>query len=213
MGVEALVRQPRRGGVGQRVRHNLMHDGPHNAIQLGGNDHLIEFNDVHSAVRESDDQGAMELWRNATYRGVVFRYNRFRSVGKTGTKEALRLCLAPQGATSASIGSFNNHWGVPLTLARLPQTAEYAIVEIGMNAPGEIAPLSRLARPHVAIVTSVAAAHLEAFDDIDEDVLRPIVAQLIREELQGELGERITRNVRKLVRREIKRALAARDLI
>jgi len=70
-------------GVGNRVAHNLMYDCPSSVMRIEGNDHLIEYNDVHSAVRESDDQGAMELFRNATYRGVVFRYNRFRNVGKT----------------------------------------------------------------------------------------------------------------------------------
>jgi hypothetical protein len=76
-------------GVGNRVAHNLMYDCPSSVMRIEGNDHLIEYNDVHSAVRESDDQGAMELFRNATYRGVVFRYNRFRNVGKTGTGAAV----------------------------------------------------------------------------------------------------------------------------
>ncbi|MFV2002560.1 MAG: UDP-N-acetylmuramoyl-tripeptide--D-alanyl-D-alanine ligase, partial [Paracoccaceae bacterium] len=62
--------------------------------------------------------------------------------------------------------SFNNHWGVPLTLARMPADADYAIVEIGMNHPGEIAPLARLARPDVAMITIVAPAHMQAFADI-----------------------------------------------
>ena len=88
------------------------------------------------------------------------------SVGKTSTKEMLRAVLSGQGRTHAAEASHNNHWGVPLTLARLPADADFAVVEIGMNRPGEIAPLSRLARPHVAMVTAVAAAHLEAFDDI-----------------------------------------------
>lgn len=89
------------------------------------------------------------------------------SVGKTSTKEMLRAALAGQGQVHAAEASFNNHWGVPLTLARLPADADFAVVEIGMNRPGEIAPLARLARPHVAIVTTVAAAHLEAFDSLD----------------------------------------------
>jgi len=88
------------------------------------------------------------------------------SVGKTSTKEMLRAALAGQGRVHAAEASFNNHWGVPLTLARLPATADFAVIEIGMNRPGEIAPLSRLARPHVALITTVAAAHLEAFDDL-----------------------------------------------
>jgi len=89
------------------------------------------------------------------------------SVGKTTTKEMLRAALAPQGRTHAAEASYNNQWGVPLTLARMPQDTEFAIIEIGMNAPGEIAPLSRLARPHVAMVTIVAAAHLAAFGTLE----------------------------------------------
>ena len=88
------------------------------------------------------------------------------SVGKTSTKEMLRAMLADQGRTHASVASYNNHWGVPLTLARMPRDTEFAVIEIGMNHPGEIAPLARLARPHVALVTTVAAAHLAAFDDV-----------------------------------------------
>lgn len=89
------------------------------------------------------------------------------SVGKTSTKEMLRDVLSRQGRTHAAEASYNNHWGVPLTLARMPADTEFAVIEIGMNAPGEIAPLSRMARPHVAMITTVAAAHLEAFEDID----------------------------------------------
>ncbi|MEL7516984.1 MAG: UDP-N-acetylmuramoyl-tripeptide--D-alanyl-D-alanine ligase [Pseudomonadota bacterium] len=88
------------------------------------------------------------------------------SVGKTSTKEMLRAILADQGRTHASVASYNNHWGVPLTLARMPRDTEFAVIEIGMNHPGEIAPLARLARPHVVLVTTVAAAHLAAFDDV-----------------------------------------------
>ena len=88
------------------------------------------------------------------------------SVGKTSTKEMLRAALAPQGRTHAAEASYNNHWGVPLTLARMPQDTEFAVIEIGMSNPGEIAPLAKLARPYVAMVTTIAAAHLEAFDDL-----------------------------------------------
>ncbi len=89
------------------------------------------------------------------------------SVGKTSTKEMLRDILTDQGRTHASVASYNNHWGVPLTLARMPEDTEFAVIEIGMNHPGEIAPLSRMARPHVALITTVAAAHLEAFENIE----------------------------------------------
>ena len=89
------------------------------------------------------------------------------SVGKTSTKEMLRTVLGGQGKTHAAEASYNNHWGVPLTLARMPVDADFAVIEIGMNHPGEIAPLSQIAKPHVAMITTVAPAHLEAFDNIE----------------------------------------------
>ncbi len=85
------------------------------------------------------------------------------SVGKTGAKEMLRAMLAAQGPTHAAEGSFNNHIGAPLTLARLPRGAAFAVLELGMNHAGEIAPLSRMARPHVALITNVAPVHIEHF--------------------------------------------------
>ncbi len=88
------------------------------------------------------------------------------SVGKTGTKEALRSALDRFKPTHASAGSLNNHWGVPLSLARLPRDASFAVFEIGMNHAGEIGPLSRLVRPHAAIVTTVDVVHLEFFDSL-----------------------------------------------
>ena len=89
------------------------------------------------------------------------------SVGKTSTKEMLRLCLASQGSVHVAEASYNNHWGVPLTLARLPQDIDFAVVEIGMNHPGEIAPLARMTRPHAALITAVAPAHLAAFPSVE----------------------------------------------
>ena len=88
------------------------------------------------------------------------------SVGKTSTKEMLRTVLGRQGKCHAAEASYNNHWGVPLTLARMPADTDYAVIEIGMSNPGEITPLSQMARPHVAMVTTVAAAHLASFDDL-----------------------------------------------
>ncbi|MGE3306026.1 MAG: UDP-N-acetylmuramoylalanyl-D-glutamyl-2,6-diaminopimelate--D-alanyl-D-alanine ligase [Rhizobiaceae bacterium] len=90
------------------------------------------------------------------------------SVGKTTTKEALRHALSAVGTVHASDKSFNNHWGVPLTLAKLPEDADFGIFEIGMNHPGEIRPLVKMARPHVAIVTLIAPAHLGHFRDLEE---------------------------------------------
>ncbi|MBM3611683.1 MAG: UDP-N-acetylmuramoyl-tripeptide--D-alanyl-D-alanine ligase, partial [Alphaproteobacteria bacterium] len=90
------------------------------------------------------------------------------SVGKTSTKEMLLSVLAGQGRVHAAEASFNNHWGVPLTLARLPPEADFAAVEIGMNHPGEIAPLAILTRPHAVMITTIAAAHLEAFGSLEK---------------------------------------------
>jgi UDP-N-acetylmuramoyl-tripeptide--D-alanyl-D-alanine ligase len=90
------------------------------------------------------------------------------SVGKTSTKEMLRVALGTSGETHASAASFNNHWGVPLTLARLSRKAAYGVFEIGMNHSGEITPLVNMVRPHVAIVTTVAASHLGHFDSLDD---------------------------------------------
>ncbi|MEO1205861.1 MAG: UDP-N-acetylmuramoylalanyl-D-glutamyl-2,6-diaminopimelate--D-alanyl-D-alanine ligase [Pseudomonadota bacterium] len=90
------------------------------------------------------------------------------SVGKTGTKEMLRLAFSVFGATHAPEKSFNNHWGVPLTLARMAADTRYGVFEIGMNNPGEITPLSRMVRPDVAIVTTVAPVHLGQFASVDE---------------------------------------------
>ena len=89
------------------------------------------------------------------------------SVGKTSTKEALLHVLSAQGQTHASAASFNNHWGVPLSLARCPAAARYAVFEIGMNHAGEISPLVKMVRPHVAIITTVEPVHLEFFTGIE----------------------------------------------
>jgi len=87
------------------------------------------------------------------------------SVGKTGTKEMLRLAFGASGQVHASVASFNNHWGVPLTLSRTPTAMDFAVYEIGMNHPGEIIPLVDMVRPDIAIITTVEAVHLAFFND------------------------------------------------
>jgi len=119
---------------------------------------LLVVPDVLAALR--DLAGAARLRTHAKVIGVT------GSVGKTSTKEALRLALAKDGETHASVASYNNHWGVPLSLARCPASARYVALEMGMNHAGEIAPLSRLARPHVAIITTIAPVHLEFFGSL-----------------------------------------------
>jgi UDP-N-acetylmuramoyl-tripeptide--D-alanyl-D-alanine ligase len=89
------------------------------------------------------------------------------SVGKTGTKEMLRHCLAIAGPTHAAEKSYNNQWGVPLTLARMPPDSAFAVLEIGMNHPGEITPLAEMVRPHVAVVTTVEPVHLGHFASVE----------------------------------------------
>ncbi len=90
------------------------------------------------------------------------------SVGKTTTKEMLRHVLEPSGRVHASVASFNNHWGVPLTLSRMPENTDFGIFEIGMNHADEIRPLVKMVRPHVAIITTIAAAHLGNFKNLGE---------------------------------------------
>ena len=89
------------------------------------------------------------------------------SVGKTTAKEMLRAMLSACGAVHASAHSYNNHWGVPLTLARMAVSARYGVFEIGMNHAGEIAPLSRMVRPHAALVTTIAPVHIEHLGSIE----------------------------------------------
>ena len=119
------------------------------------------------------------------------------SVGKTTTKEMLRIALSAFGPVHAAVASYNNHWGVPLTLARVPRAADpssisnkspcvmrdvFCVVEIGMNHTGEIAPLARLAKPHVAVITTVEAAHIghlgsmEAIAEEKAAILQGLVA-------------------------------------
>ena len=82
------------------------------------------------------------------------------SVGKTSTKDALRAMLSAQAPTSASAACFNNHVGVPISLARLPREARYGVFEIGMNHPGEIEPLARQVEAHVGVITNVGPVHI-----------------------------------------------------
>src|SRR6202030_2835928 len=111
--------------------------------------------------------GLTALGRAARQRSSATIIGVTGSVGKTGTKEALRLALGGQGATHASASSFNNHWGVPLTLAVMPRDTEFGVLELGMNHAGELAQLSPVARPHVAVVTTIEAAHLGHFASVE----------------------------------------------
>jgi UDP-N-acetylmuramoyl-tripeptide--D-alanyl-D-alanine ligase len=126
---------------------------------LGEDARLIAVDDVLAALR--DLAAAARARSTAKIIAVT------GSVGKTSTKEALALALGANGATHASAASFNNHWGVPLSLSRLAEPTRYGVFEIGMNHAGEITPLTRLVRPHVAIVTTVEPVHLEFFASVE----------------------------------------------
>jgi UDP-N-acetylmuramoyl-tripeptide--D-alanyl-D-alanine ligase len=132
----------------------------HRRAEFGNDAPLLVVPDVLAALR--DLAGAARARTQAKVIGVT------GSVGKTSTKEALRLALSKDGETHASVASYNNHWGVPLSLARCPASARYAVFEMGMNHAGEIAPLSRLTRPHIAIVTTVAPVHLESLGSLSK---------------------------------------------
>lgn len=112
--------------------------------------------------------GLNDLARTARRRCRAHVFAITGSVGKTGTKEILKLALGHQGLTTASAGSLNNQWGVPLSLCRMPADAAFGIFEIGMNHAGEITPLSKLVRPMTAIITTVAGTHKAHFASIDD---------------------------------------------
>ncbi|HML92497.1 UDP-N-acetylmuramoylalanyl-D-glutamyl-2,6-diaminopimelate--D-alanyl-D-alanine ligase [Methyloceanibacter sp.] len=122
---------------------------------------LVRVRDTFDALNDLGRQG-----RDRTEHAVVIAVT--GSAGKTGTKEALRAALAPSGTVHASAKSFNNHWGVPLTLANMRRDIDYGIFEVGMNHAGEISVLTRLVRPHIAIVTTVAPVHLGFFASVEE---------------------------------------------
>jgi len=113
-------------------------------------------------------KGLEELGRAARARSKARICAVTGSVGKTGTKEGLLHMLNGQGKTHASVASYNNHIGVPLTLARMPGDADFGIFEIGMNHAGEISPLTQMVRPEAALITTVEAVHIENFNSVDE---------------------------------------------
>lgn len=126
----------------------------------GDEDRLVRVADTFAALNDLGRAGRARVER-AVVIGVT------GSVGKTGTKEALKAALSPSGAVHASAKSYNNHWGVPLTLANMPKSTRYGVFEIGMNHSGEIDVLTRLVRPHIAVITTVAPVHLGFFGSVE----------------------------------------------
>ncbi len=133
-----------RGAAGAMV-HALPDDVPDDAP-------LLAVQDTLAGLR------ALAAFARARFAGKLLAVT--GSVGKTTTKEMLRAILAAHGRAWAAEASHNNHWGLPLTLARTPRAAEFCIAEIGMNHAGEISPLARLAAPHVALITNVERVHV-----------------------------------------------------
>ncbi|MBN9263125.1 MAG: UDP-N-acetylmuramoyl-tripeptide--D-alanyl-D-alanine ligase [Hyphomicrobium sp.] len=135
-------------------------------VALAGVGALIRVDDPLSAL------GCIAVAARARLRSQARVIAVTGSAGKTGTKEMLRACLATAGKVHAPEKSFNNHWGVPLTLARMPADVDFAMIEIGMNHAGEISPLTRMARPHIAVVTNVLPVHVGNFADGEAGVAR-----------------------------------------
>jgi UDP-N-acetylmuramoyl-tripeptide--D-alanyl-D-alanine ligase len=117
---------------------------------------------VNDTLRAMEDMGAGARARSGA---KIFAIT--GSVGKTSTKEMLARCLSVLGKTHAAEASLNNHWGVPLSLVRLPASAQYGVFELGMNAANEITPLSRLVSPHISLITTIAAAHVEKLGSLE----------------------------------------------
>ncbi|NJO24407.1 MAG: UDP-N-acetylmuramoylalanyl-D-glutamyl-2, 6-diaminopimelate--D-alanyl-D-alanine ligase, partial [Sphingomonadales bacterium] len=126
-------------------------------VRKPGDGALIRVNDSLGALEAIGRAARARLQAKARVVAVT------GSAGKTGTKEMLRACLSQAGSVHAAEKSFNNHWGVPLSLARMPANVDFAVFEIGMNHAGEITLLTRMARPHAAIVTNVLPVHLGQF--------------------------------------------------
>ena len=144
-----------------------IHDGHEflsQAIASGASGLIVSKAVDHPHVLVEDTARALQdLGRTARERSRAMVVGVTGSVGKTSTKEALYAALDRwrPGKVHRSVKSYNNHTGVPLSLARMPRDAEFAVLEMGMNNKGEIAALTRLVRPHVALITAIAPAHIE----------------------------------------------------
>ena len=147
------------------------HDYAENAVKSGASVLLVNRALPVEAVQVvvSDTHRAMEalgMARRAEMTGFVLGIT--GSVGKTGTKELAAAGFAQLGRTHATQGNLNNHFGVPLTLARMPRDTEFAVIEMGMSAPGEIRDLTRQVRPDAALITWISAAHSAFFANTEE---------------------------------------------
>ena len=170
-GHEFVTAAFRAGAAAAIVNNNYERTPGDGALIRCGLDDYREMNLQLDRETASDPLCALQ-WIGDTARGRLAPSARVIAVtgsaGKTGTKEMLRACLAKLGKVHASEKSFNNHWGVPLTLANMPRDTQYGAFEIGMNHAGEIAALAPWVQPHVAIITTVEAVHLEHFKSVED---------------------------------------------
>jgi len=127
-----------------------------------------EITDAPALIVKDSLQALRDLAIAARKRSSAKRIAVTGSVGKTSVKEMIAHICRADGNTHASIKSFNNHWGVPLTLAGMPQDTKYGVFEMGMNHEGELAQLTQIVRPHIAIITKIAPAHLAHFKSVED---------------------------------------------
>lgn len=145
------------------------HDFIPMAMEKGAGGALSEVGVAGNAVIVKDSlQALRDLGKESVERSQALRVAVTGSVGKTSVKEALAHMFSAFGKTHKSLKSYNNHWGVPLTMARMAQETEFGVFEMGMNHSGELSDLSGLLRPDIALITTVAAVHLAQFIDVEE---------------------------------------------
>lgn len=180
LGVSINTRTLEKGDVFIAIKgeNNDGHDYVKEAFEKGASAAIVETNSCNDNPDwplikvESAMKALIELGQAARGRCVAKRIGITGSVGKTGTKELLKAGFSAIGRAYASAASHNNHWGVPLSLAGLHPDTDFGIFEMGMNHAGEIAPLTAQVVPHIAIITTIAAVHIEAFEDGIEGIAR-----------------------------------------
>ena len=144
------------------------HDFIPAAFKAGASASLSEINIDHPHVRVNDSFKALrDMAIAARQRSKAIRVGVTGSVGKTSIKEMIATIFQAHGASHKSVRSFNNHWGVPLTMARMPRETERAVFEMGMNHAGELSELSELLQPDIALISLIAPAHLAHFENVD----------------------------------------------
>ena len=153
--------------AGQSDGHNYVLDAASKGASAVVVSHLIPNCSCPQILVDDTFKALNDLGRYGRLRSKAKIIAITGSVGKTTAKEVLLQTLSAFGTVSASVASYNNHWGVPLSLARLPKDTKFGIFEIGMNHPGEITPLAQMVNPHVAIITAIAPAHIGQMGNLE----------------------------------------------